>query len=113
MKMYLKTLAKSLVILNKKWSELAKILGRALQQQKRNFTDYRFSETKKINENYPAVSIPVPHVLTVNDLKFFDMVDYFWKSRKERTCLEEKFQKVRRILMVMQPCVHINKVSYY
>ncbi len=63
------------------------------------------------------------HVPTAADPKFFDMVEYFFhrgcqivenslvENMKERTSLEEKQQKVKGILMLMQPCDHIIEVS--
>lgn len=108
---HLKTLAKSSVVNKELTSSLVKILPGAVQQQQRSFTEHKIPDR-------------LSHVPTANDPKFFDMVEYFFhrgcqivenslvENMKERTSLEERQQKVKGILMLMQPCDHIIEINF-
>jgi glutamate dehydrogenase (NAD(P)+) len=90
--------------------ELTKVLPVALSNQ-RNSSGHQIPERLK-------------DVPTAENPKFFDMVEYFYhrgcqvveeslvQSIKERTTLENKQQKVRGILQLMQSCDHIIEISF-
>ncbi|CRL03893.1 CLUMA_CG017016, isoform C [Clunio marinus] len=106
---HLKNIVKTPIV-NK---ELTKILPVALNshQQRRGYSDHQIPER-------------LQHIPTAQNPKFFDMVEYFFhrgcqivedslvENMKERASLEEKRQKVKGILQLMQPCDHIIEINF-
>lgn len=104
---HLRNIVKSPIV-NK---ELAKVLPVALSHQKRSYADHQIPER-------------LQHVSSAQDPKFFDMVEYFFhrgcqivedslvENMKERSSIEEKREKVKGILRLMQPCDHILEINF-
>lgn len=106
---HLKNIIKSPIV-NK---ELTKVLPVALsnQQQHRRYADHKIPER-------------LQHIPTAPNPKFFDMVEYFFhrgcqivedslvEGMKDRAPIEEKRERVKGILQLMQSCDHIIEISF-
>lgn len=106
---HLKSIAKSPLVTK----ELSRALPVALSsnQQCRGYTGHQIPER-------------LQHVPTAANPLFFDMVEYFFhrgcqvvedslvENMKERSTLEEKRNKVRGILSLMQACDHIIEITF-
>lgn len=106
---HLKNIAKSPLVTK----ELTRALPVALssKQQCRGYTGHQIPER-------------LQHVPTAANPLFFDMVEYFFhrgcqvvedslvENMKERSTLEEKRNKVRGILSLMQACDHIIEITF-
>jgi len=91
--------------------ELTKVLPLAMSHQSRGYSDHQIPER-------------LAHIPTAQNPKFFDMVEYFFhrgcqivedslvENMKERSTLEEKREKVKGILRLMQPCDHILEINF-
>lgn len=105
-------LAKNVVAKKELTASLTKIMPLALSQK-------RFASTG--GHQIPERLREVP---TAADPKFFDMVEYFYhrgvqvaedslvENMKGRETLEEKKNKVRGILLLMENCDHIIEISF-
>jgi glutamate dehydrogenase (NAD(P)+) len=91
--------------------ELAKVLPILSIQQSRSVSDHQIPER-------------LQHIPTAQNPKFFDMVEYFFhrgcqivedslvENMKDRSTIDEKRQKVKGILRLMQPCDHILEINF-
>lgn len=105
----LKNLARQAAIRQQEVATLVKALPVALQT--RGYAEYLIPERLK-------------DVPTAKDPRFFDMVEYFFHrgcqiaenrlidDMKGKLSLEEKKNRVKGILMLMQPCDHIIEIAF-
>uniref|UniRef100_A0A034VKL6 glutamate dehydrogenase [NAD(P)(+)] n=1 Tax=Bactrocera dorsalis TaxID=27457 RepID=A0A034VKL6_BACDO len=105
----LKNLARQAAVRQQEVATLVKALPTALQC--RGYAEYQIPERLK-------------DVPTAKDPRFFDMVEYFFHrgcqiaenrlidDMKGKLSLEEKKNRVKGILMLMQPCDHIIEIAF-
>ncbi|XP_014098969.1 glutamate dehydrogenase, mitochondrial isoform X2 [Bactrocera oleae] len=105
----LKNLARQAAARQQEVATLVKALPTALQN--RGYAEYQIPERLK-------------DVPTAKDPRFFDMVEYFFHrgcqiaenrlidDMKGKLSLEEKKNRVKGILMLMQPCDHIIEIAF-
>ncbi|XP_067619236.1 glutamate dehydrogenase, mitochondrial isoform X1 [Eurosta solidaginis] len=106
----LKNLARQAAIRQQEVATLVKVLPTAALQT-RSYAEYQIPDRLK--------TVP-----TAKDPRFFDMVEYFFHrgcqiaedrliaDMKGKLSLEEKKNRVKGILMLMQPCDHIIEIAF-
>ncbi|XP_017471677.1 PREDICTED: glutamate dehydrogenase, mitochondrial isoform X1 [Rhagoletis zephyria] len=107
---HLKNLARQAAVRQQEVATLVKVLPTAALQS-RGYAEYQIPDRLK--------TVP-----TAKDPRFFDMVEYFFHrgcqiaenrlidDMKGKLSLEEKKNRVKGILMLMQPCDHIIEIAF-